>query len=95
MEADQNKALVVFQDKKIRRIWHEKEWFYSVVDIISILSESDSPTTYWRVLKHREPQLVTICNGLKMPAEDELRYALEIKLTNPTVLNGDLEKIKD
>ncbi|HLD72759.1 MAG TPA: Bro-N domain-containing protein [Candidatus Nanoarchaeia archaeon] len=69
------KKLVVFQDKKIRRLWFDQEWFYSVVDIVAILSESDNPTTYWRVLKHREPQLVTICNGLKMPAEDgKLRY---------------------
>jgi len=69
------KGLIVFQDKKIRRLWYDNQWFYSVVDIVAILSESDNPTTYWRVLKHREPQLVTICNGLKMPAEDgKLRY---------------------
>ena len=71
----QDKSLIVFQDKKIRRLWHDGQWFYSVVDIVAVLSESDNPTTYWRVLKHREPQLVTICNGLKMPAEDgKLRY---------------------
>jgi len=69
------KSLVVFQDRKIRRLWHDGQWFYSVVDIVAVLSESDNPTTYWRVLKHREPQLVTICNGLKMPAEDgKMRY---------------------
>jgi len=67
---DKEKALVVFQDKKIRRVWDNNEWFYSVVDIISVLSESDNPAIYWRVLKHREPQLVTICNGLRMLAED-------------------------
>jgi hypothetical protein len=72
---DKNKSLVVFQDKKIRRIWHQDEWFYSVIDIVGVLSESNSPTIYWRVLKHREPQLVTICNGLKMSAEDgKLRF---------------------
>ena len=47
----------------------------SFAQIVLAPSESDNPTTYWRVLKHREPQLVTICNGLKMPAEDgKLRY---------------------
>ncbi len=72
---DKNKALVAFQDKNIRRLWHNNEWFYSVVDIVAVLSGSDNPNIYWRVLKHREPQLVTICNGLKMPAEDgKLRY---------------------
>jgi DNA-damage-inducible protein D len=69
------KSLVVFQDGKIRRLWHDNQWFYSVVDLVAVLSESDNPTTYWRVLKHREPQLVTICNGLKMLAEDgKMRY---------------------
>lgn len=72
---EKDKALVVFQDKKIRRIWHNGEWHFSVVDIVFALSESDNPATYWRVLKHREPQLVTICNGLKLPAEDgKLRF---------------------
>lgn len=73
---DKDKTLVVFQDRKIRRLWANNEWFYSVVDIIAVLSESDNPSTYWRVLKHREPQLVTICNGLRMSAEDgKMRYA--------------------
>jgi len=65
-----DKSLVVFQGKEIRRTWFNNEWYFSIVDIIAVLSESDNPTTYWRVLKHREPQLVTICNGLKLPAED-------------------------
>ena len=75
VEKEAQKGLIVFQDRSIRRLWHDNQWFYSVVDIVAVLSESDNPTTYWRVLKHREPQLVTICNGLKMPAEDgKLRY---------------------
>jgi len=75
VEKETQKGLIVFQDRKIRRLWHDNQWFYSIVDIVAVLSESDNPTTYWRVLKHREPQLVTICNGLKMPAEDgKLRY---------------------
>ena len=75
VEKEAQKGLIVFQDRSIRRLWHDDQWFYSVVDIVAVLSESDNPTTYWRVLKHREPQLVTICNGLKMPAEDgKLRY---------------------
>ncbi len=74
-EKKAQKGLIVFQDRSIRRLWHDDQWFYSVVDIVAVLSESDNPTTYWRVLKHRETQLVTICNGLKMPAEDDkLRY---------------------
>ena len=75
VDKESQKGLIVFQDRKIRRLWYDNQWFYSVVDIVAVLSESDNPTTYWRVLKHREPQLVTICNGLKMSAEDgKLRY---------------------
>jgi len=65
-----NNALVVFQGKNIKRIWDAGEWYFSVVDVVRALTDSPNPTTYWRVLKHREPQLVTICNALKLPAED-------------------------
>ncbi len=70
------KALVVFQDKKIRRIWHDKEWYFSVSDIIAVLIDSKDELSYWRKLKEREPQLVTICHGLKLQAKDrKMRYA--------------------
>ncbi len=59
-------ALVVFQGKEIRRIWHNEEWYFSVVDIVEVLTDSTNPNNYWKVLKHREPQLVTICNQLKL-----------------------------
>ncbi|MBA3045446.1 MAG: Bro-N domain-containing protein [Euryarchaeota archaeon] len=68
-------ALVVFQGKGIRRKWHEDEWWYSVVDVVGILSESQDSGNYWKVLKHRMGQeggdeTVTDCNRLKLPAED-------------------------
>ena len=66
----QDKALVVFQDKKIRRVWHNDEWYFSVVDIVQALTDSSSPRQYWGVLKSREPQLLTFCLQLKLPAED-------------------------
>ncbi|MBU0614582.1 MAG: Bro-N domain-containing protein, partial [Nanoarchaeota archaeon] len=67
---DSDKALVVFQDKKIRRIWYHEEWYYSISDIIAVLTDSKDELAYWRKLKEREPQLVTICHGFKMPAKD-------------------------
>ena len=71
---DSGNALVVFQDKRIRRIWHNDGWWFSVVDIISALTESDNPQTYWRVLKKRlkdeGDETVTNCNALKMSAPD-------------------------
>ena len=73
---DSEKSLIVFQDKKIRRLWHNDEWNFSVSDIIAVLTDSKDELAYWRKLKQREPQLVTICHGLKLPAKDgKLRYA--------------------
>ena len=66
--------LVVFQDKKIRRTWHNDEWYFSVVDIIGVLTESVDQAAYWRKLKQRLKEegneTVTNCHGLKMLAAD-------------------------
>jgi len=71
---EDEKKLVVFQDKKIRRAWHNNEWYFSIVDIIAVLTESGNPQIYWRVLKKRlkdeENETVTNCNALKMSAPD-------------------------
>ena len=66
-------ALVVFQDKKIRRIWYNNEWFYSVVDIVEVLTDSPNPRQYWGKVKDREFiafELSPIWVQLKLPAED-------------------------
>ena len=72
--ADENKHLVVFQDKKIRRIWHNDEWWFSVVDVVEALTESNNPRNYWSMLKTREAEqgieLSTNCVQLKLSAED-------------------------
>lgn len=70
MAEETQKGLIVFQDKKIRRLWYNNEWFYSVTDIVEVLTDSPSPRQYWGVLKGRESQLLTICLQLKLPAED-------------------------
>ena len=41
-----DKTLIVFQNKKIRRIWHNKEWYFSVIDIILALTGSSNPRNY-------------------------------------------------
>ncbi|MBI4016112.1 MAG: Bro-N domain-containing protein [Candidatus Aenigmarchaeota archaeon] len=69
-----NKALVVFQDKKIRRIWHNEQWFFSVIDIVDALEASTIPKRYWADLKAKlteegfEPYDKIV--QLKLPAED-------------------------
>jgi len=46
-------ALVVFQDKKIRRIWHQEQWFFSVIDIVQALIDSSNPRNYWSICLNR------------------------------------------
>ena len=78
---DKDKALVVFQDKKIRRIWYQNQWFFSVVDVIGVLTESDNPRNYWNMLKVRELEhgieLSTFCVQLKLKASDGKFYVTD------------------
>lgn len=66
----------VFENKKVRTAWNEEteDWFFSVIDVIEILTESENPRDYWKVLKHRlakeGSEVVTNCNQLKLPAAD-------------------------
>lgn len=72
--------LAVFEGRRIRRIWDsEKEkWYFSVVDVVSVLSGSTNPRNYWKVLKNRlkkeGSQAVTKCNQLKFEAPDKKKY---------------------
>jgi len=50
---NRDKKIVVFGDKNIRRIWHNDEWHFSVVDVVGILSGSERPRKYWADLKKR------------------------------------------
>lgn len=72
---EEHNKLAVFEGKKIRRIWHKDEWWFSVVDIVGALTESDNPRNYWNMLKIREKEgsgieLYTFCVHLKLIAED-------------------------
>lgn len=64
----------IFKGKDIRRVLVEEEWWFSVVDICSILTDSPDPGAYWRKLKQRlkneGSEVVTFCHGLKLPAPD-------------------------
>ena len=67
----------IFKGQKIRRLWDEEKekWYFSVVDVISVLTGSNNPQVYWRVFKKRlidegSIETVTKCNGLKMMATD-------------------------
>jgi DNA-damage-inducible protein D len=66
---EQNK-LAVFEGKNVRRVWHEGELHFSVVDIIEVLTDSANPRKYWNTLKTRDTQLSSVCGQLKMVATD-------------------------
>ncbi len=72
--ADSQGKMIVFQEKNMRRIWHNEEWWFSVVDVCAVLTGSADAGAYWRKLKQRliveggEP--VTLCHGLKLEAPD-------------------------
>ena len=55
LPADSGGKMVVFGAKQIRRIWHEEQWFFSVVDIIGGLTDSGNPRNYWNMMKMRAP----------------------------------------
>jgi predicted nuclease of restriction endonuclease-like (RecB) superfamily len=66
--------LDLFQQKNIRSVTHKGEKFFSVVDIIEVLTGSTNPRKYWSVLKIREPQLTTNCSQLKLTSLDGKNY---------------------
>ena len=74
---NEEKTLVVFQDRKIRRVWFDDEWYFSVVDIVAVLSEQldyQKARKYWNKLSQRlreeGSEVVTDCHRLKLPAKD-------------------------
>ena len=72
----QHNKIQLFEEKKVRAIWDDEaeKWYFSIVDVVAVLTESPNPQTYWRVLKKRLKdegnETVTNCNALKMPAPD-------------------------
>lgn len=72
----QNDKIQLFEDKRIRTAWDEEqeEWYFSIVDVVNVLTDSADPTAYWRKLKQRLKaegnETVTNCHGLKMTAAD-------------------------
>jgi len=78
-EASATEGSIKFGDidgYRLRRIWHQGEWWHSVVDVVGALTESKDPGGYWRNTKKRllekegADEAVTNCYGLKLPADD-------------------------
>lgn len=74
--------IAIFKNKKIRKTIHNNEWWFSVVDVIEALTNSDNPRIYWGVMKARldkeeNAQLFTICKQLKLESSDGKKYATD------------------
>ncbi len=77
-------AIKLFESKQVRSVWDSEaeKWYFSIVDVVGILSDSSNPNNYWKVLKHRltkeGSELVTNCNQLKMQSADGKFYKTDV-----------------
>ena len=80
----QSEAIKLFEEKKVRTIWDDvqEKWYFSIVDVIAILTDSATPRNYWKVLKNRLKkegnESVTNCNQLKLLSSDGKRYLTDV-----------------
>ena len=80
----QSEAIKLFEEKKVRTIWDDvqEKWYFSVVDVVAILTDSATPRNYWKVLKNRLKkegnESVTNCNQLKLLSSDGKRYLTDV-----------------
>lgn len=80
----QQEAIQLFEEKKVRTIWNqdEEKWYFSIVDTVSVLTDSPNPRKYWSVLKTRlkkeGSQLTTNCSQLKMQSADGKYYKTDV-----------------
>jgi len=77
--------IAIFRGKEIRKILFENEWYFSIVDVIAVLTDSDKPRDYWYRMKQREKQttgteLSTLCRQLKLESADGKKY--QTKMVN-------------
>ena len=74
----------LFNDRQIRTAWDDREekWYFSIVDVVAVLTESPVPRKYWSVLKSRikkeSAELTTICSQLKMTSADGKSYLTDV-----------------
>ncbi|MEK6700310.1 MAG: Bro-N domain-containing protein [Nitrospirota bacterium] len=76
----EHNRIVVFGSKKIRRTWHNDEWYFSVVDVVEALTDSPTPRQYWGKVKQREfidLQLSPVWVQLKLEASDGKKYTTD------------------
>ena len=80
-----NNKIAIFEGQKIRRIWDKKQekWYFSVVDVVGVLTDSVNPRDYWFKMKVRVKnddgvELSTICRQLKLLSNDGKKYLTDV-----------------
>jgi len=77
-------SIKLFNDNRVRVHWDNdaEKWYFSIVDVVGVLTESANPNNYWKVLKNRlkkeGSELVTNCNQLKMQSADGKFYKTDV-----------------
>ncbi len=81
---EKQNEIKLFETKKVRTLWEEREekWYFSIVDVVAVLTDSPNPRKYWSVLKTRlkaeGSQLATNCSQLKMQSNDGKYYKTDV-----------------
>ena len=105
MKEPENNAIQLFEDQKIRVAWdaEREEWYFSVQDVVAVLSESIDPKQYIKKMRARDPQLSanwgTICTPVQMLVADGnvagvARKALEAETGKPVVTAQNAESFR-
>ena len=85
--SQESKTVALFNEKGIRRVWHNEEWWFSVVDVVSALTNSENPRDYWYRMKVRVKneeggsELSTMCRQLKVKSSDGKKYETDCSNT--------------
>ena len=73
---EQNNKIILFQEKQVRRVWHKNQWYFSIIDVIEVLTDSPQPSRYWNELREKlqkeseNEQLFANTEKLKMKSLD-------------------------
>jgi len=80
----QKNEIKIFDEKLVRTVWDDEleKWYFSIVDVVGVLTDSPNPNNYWKVLKNRLKkegnESVTNCNQLKMQSSDGKFYKTDV-----------------
>lgn len=90
MSQDEQKELALFEQKPVRRIWHKEEWYYSIIDVIAVLTGSPNPRNYWSMLKGKLQkegfdEAIAAIEQLKLKSSDN-RFRLTDTANRQTLL---------